>query len=218
MVDQRVVDYIFSQIRSGMPSESIIQSLLDSGWSKEQIKEIFDFIQNPEKKEETAFHDQPSFIMDSQPQEQFRERQEPVQPEPAIQPVQSPPEQPKKTGKIGFALSMIAALAVLCRILIVVILYIFPVSGVLDFIVPCIYSVKVEQDMMSVIIFLFLTSVMLYAAAGTRSQKRHGLMGKLVIVFSVAIFLIEAVTSINPIGISLMVIGVAGGLLAWKGK
>ena len=113
---------------------------------------------------------------------------------------------------------MIAALAVLCRILIVVILYIFPVSGVLDFIVPCIYSVKVEQDMMPVIIFLFLTSMMLYAAASTRSQKRHGLMGKLVIVFSVAIFLIEAVTSINVIGISLMALGVAGGLLAWKGK
>ncbi|MFH1237403.1 MAG: hypothetical protein V1648_03290, partial [Candidatus Aenigmatarchaeota archaeon] len=131
---------------------------------------------------------------------------------------QPPPEQPKKTGKIGFVLSMIAALAVLCRILIVVISYLFPVSGMLDFIVPYIYTVKVEQDMISVIIFLFLTSVMLYAAAGTRSQKRHGLMGKLVIVFSVAIFLVEAITSINLIGASLMALGVAGGLLAWKGK
>ncbi|MFH1237074.1 MAG: hypothetical protein V1648_01570, partial [Candidatus Aenigmatarchaeota archaeon] len=133
MVDQRVVDYIFFQIRAGAPSERIIQSLLDSGWSKEQIKEIFDFIQNPAKKEERAetFQEQPSFMMDSQPQATLAT--EPAQPEPAMQPVQPPPEQPKKTGKIGFVLSMIAALAVLCRILIVVISYLFPVSGMLDF-------------------------------------------------------------------------------------
>ena len=233
MVDQRVVDYIFFQIRSGMPSERIIQSLLDSGWSKEQIKEIFDFIQNPEKKEERAeeaFQEQPSFMMNEphepQPQES-QARYEPIRmdarPKPAkLQTAQTPEhqpsDQPKKTGKIGFALSIIAAVAVLCRILFVVVFYIFPVSGMLDFIIPYIYSVKVEQDMVSVIIFLFVTSMMLYAAAGTMSQKRHGLMGKLVIVYAVAIFLIEAITSINPIGISLMALGIAGGLLAWKGK
>jgi hypothetical protein len=64
---------------------------------------------------------------------------------------------------------------------------------------------------------LFVGSMMLYAAIKTRNPEKHKKMGKMVLVYTIVIFLVAG-GFVSYTNIIFLALGIAGGLLAWKGK
>ncbi len=205
MVDHRLVEYIKNQFSRGVSEEEIKRTLATAGWSERDIENAIILSQTPPQPQERGM----PAVAENEPGRIKKSVKEKAVP-----------------GRIGFILGLLAGVILISVLSLNFVIYFFapepnPVfiyilggTSASDYMQKVVF-LKSPSGLFSSILLLFFVMMLIYAVLKMRDPEKHKKMGKFVVIYSLVI-LIATLGSYT--GIIASILGIAGGLLGWKGK